>query len=61
MTDIDLVKLGKFNGKTEVENAKMIAEILMVKSLYYNMDITLRLVVKEKGKDGYGNKERVKR
>ena len=34
---IDLAELSKYNGKTEVENAKMITKILAIKAEVYGI------------------------
>ena len=39
LKEIDLKKLSKQNGKSELENAKMITELLMVKANASDMDI----------------------
>jgi hypothetical protein len=46
MTDIDLKEMSQQNGKSEVECAKLISEVLMARSQEWNEKITLFLSVK---------------
>ncbi len=43
---IDLVALGEYNGKTELENAKTIFRILAMKADIYDMPVKVRLTYK---------------
>ena len=45
---ISLAKLSKFNGKTELENAKMIVQILAYKAEFSGIPQTVRFNCEEK-------------
>lgn len=47
MADIDLAKMGKQNGKSELECAKLVLELLMWRSYEWDEKITVQLRVSQ--------------